>query len=63
MITSSQCPLDPSQHVYSAKRQHEQRIFTKTRSSGKHLGHGITCHVAVLQSKRVEMGLKGIEMK
>ena len=45
MITSSQCPLDPSQQVYSAKRQHEQRTFAKTRSLCKHFRHGITCHV------------------
>ena len=45
MITSSQCPLDPSKHVYSAKRQHEQRTFAKTRSLCKHFRHRITCHV------------------
>ena len=44
-INSSQCSLHPSQHVYSAKRQHEQRTFTKTRSLYKHFRHGITCHV------------------
>ena len=45
MINSSQCPLDPSQQVYSAKRQHEQRTFAKTRSLCKHFRHRITCHV------------------
>ena len=44
-ITSSQCPLDPSQHVYSTKRQHEQRTFADTRSLCKHFRHRITCHV------------------
>ena len=41
-INSSQCSLYPSQHVYSAKRQHEQRTFTKTISLCKHFRHGIT---------------------
>ena len=44
-INASQCSLDPSQHVYCVKRQHEQRIFTKTRSWCEHFRYGITCHV------------------
>ena len=44
-IASSQCSFVPSQHVYSVKRQHKQRTFTKTRSSCEHFRHGITCHV------------------
>ena len=44
-INSSQCSLDPSQHVYCVKRQHEQRTFTKTRSWCEHFRYGITCHL------------------
>ena len=44
-INSSQCSLDPSQHLYSVKWQHEQRIFTKTRSWCEHFLYGITYHV------------------
>ena len=29
----------------AVKRQHEQRIFTKTRSLCEHFRQGITCHV------------------
>ena len=45
VINSSQCSLDPSQHVYCVKRQHEQRTFTKTRSWCEHFRYGITYHV------------------
>ena len=53
MINSSQCPLDPSQQVYSAKRQHEQRTFAKTRSLCKHFRHGITCHLTFQLFKKL----------
>ena len=33
MINSSQCPLDPSQHVYSSKRSHEQRTINSPQCS------------------------------
>ena len=44
-MSSSQCPLDPSQHVKCLKRKHEQRIFTKTRSWCEHFLYGITCYL------------------
>ena len=45
ILSLSQCLLLPSQHVYAVKQQHEQRIFTKTRSLCEHFRQGITCRV------------------